>query len=74
MTTKKIRGHKRRWKDMDHWVKTHKNLDVDYVQNSQREYAKISVHPWSGISFLNSQIPVPKKKAFGLDRNTLNFF
>jgi hypothetical protein len=59
MRTKKIRGHRRRWKEIDSWVESHKNLDLDYLQNRQRNYAKIRVHPWSGISMLNSEIPVP---------------
>lgn len=60
MKTKKIRGHKRRWNDIDHWVETHKNLDLDYLKKYQRDYAKIRVHPWSGISLTNSQTPEPK--------------
>lgn len=59
MRTKKIRGHKRRWKDIDPWLKTYKNLDLDYLKEYQRDYAKIRVHPWSGISLTNSQIPEP---------------
>jgi len=59
--SKKIRGHKRRWKDIDHWVETHKNLDLDYLKEYQRDYAKIRVHPWSGISLTNSQTPEPSR-------------
>jgi hypothetical protein len=58
--TKKIRGHRRRWNDIDQWVTTHKNLDLDYLKEYQRDYAKIRVHPWSGISLTNSQTPEPK--------------
>ena len=61
MKTKKIRGHKRRWKDIDQWVETHKNLDLDYLKEYQRDYAKIRVHPWSEISLTNSQTPEPKR-------------
>lgn len=60
MKTKKIRGHKRRWNDINQWVETHKNLDLDYLKESQRDYSKIRVHPWSGISLTNSQTPEPK--------------
>lgn len=60
MKTKKIRGHKRRWNDIDRWVETHKNLNLDYLKKYQRDYAKIRVHPWSGIPLTNSQIPEPK--------------
>lgn len=62
MKTKKIRGHKRRWKDIDRWVETHKNLDLDYLKEYQRDYAKIRVHPWSGISGTNSQTPEPTRQ------------
>lgn len=60
MKTKKIRGHKRRWNDIDQWVETHKNLDLNYLKEYKRDYAKIRVHPWSGISLTNSQTPSPK--------------
>ena len=60
MITKKIRGHKRRWNDIDQWVESHKNLNLDYLKKYQRDYAKIRVHPWSGISLTNSQTPEPK--------------
>lgn len=62
MKTKKIRGHKRRWNDIDHWVETYKNLNLDYLKEYQRDYAKIRVHPWSGISLTNSQTPEPKRR------------
>ncbi len=60
MKTKKIRGHKRRWHDIDQWVEYHKNLSLDYLKEYQRDYAKIRAHPWSGISLTNSQTPEPK--------------
>lgn len=59
MNTKKIRGHKRIWKDIDQWIETHKNLDLDYVKEYQRDYAKIRIRPWSEISLTNSQTPEP---------------
>jgi len=59
--TKKIRGQKRRWKEIDHWVQSSKNLDLDYLKASHRDYAKIRVHPWSGISIATSQIPEPTR-------------
>jgi len=60
MKTKKIRGHKRKWKDIEKWISYTKNLDLDYLKQYQRDYAKIRVHPWSEISVTNSQIPEPK--------------
>lgn len=58
MKIKKIRGQRRRWKDINNWVESHKVLDLDYLESSHREYAKINVHPWSGISMLNSEFLV----------------
>ncbi|MFA8435423.1 MAG: hypothetical protein ACEPOZ_12965 [Marinifilaceae bacterium] len=60
MRSKKIRGHRRRWKDIDEWVLAHKALDMDYLRDYERDYAKIRVYPWSGISVTNSCIPEPK--------------
>ena len=53
---KKIRGQKRLLKDVDEWIERNKKLNLD----SQRDYAKIWIHPWSGISVLNSEIPEPR--------------
>lgn len=58
--TKKIRGQRRRWKKVDQWIEVHKNLDLEYLKQCRRHYAKIRVHPWSGISVTNSHIPEPK--------------
>ena len=62
MKTKKVRGHRRRWSDIDRWVETHKNLNLEYLKEYQRDYAKIRVHPWSGISLTNSQTPEPTRQ------------
>jgi len=59
MKTKKIRGHKRRWKDIDQWISNYKNLDVDDLKAYSRDYAKIRTHPWSGLAVTNSIIPQP---------------
>lgn len=57
---RKIRGHRRRWKDIDDWVDRNKNLDLEYLKSRERDYAKIRVHPWSGISITESEIAQPK--------------
>ncbi len=62
MKTKKIRGHKRRWKHIDYWVEAHRHLDLDALKAAQRDYSKIRVHPWSGFSMTNSQTPEPNGK------------
>lgn len=57
MRTKKIRGHKRIWKDIERWRTVHSPMDAGFVD---RKYVKIWVHPYSGISLLGSKIPEPK--------------
>lgn len=59
---KKIRGHKRIWKNIDYWVENSKKLDINYLKENQREYVKVWVHPYSGISVLNSEFSPPKGK------------
>ncbi|MBI3259829.1 MAG: hypothetical protein HYZ54_10200 [Ignavibacteriae bacterium] len=64
MRTKKIRGHFRRFKNIEKWRIEHISLDIsDYVVNQYDcYYAKIRIHPWSGLSLTNSSIPEPKRK------------
>jgi len=61
---KKIRGHNRRYKQIDNWRLDNLSLDLtDYLLNHRdRYYAKIRVHPWSGISLTNSVLPEPTGK------------
>ena len=64
MRQKKIRGHNRRHKQIDNWLLNHLSLDLtDYLLNERdRYYAKIRVHPWSGLSLTNSVTPQPTGK------------
>jgi hypothetical protein len=61
---KKIRGHNRRHKQIDNWRLDNLSLDLtDYLLNERdRYYAKIRVHPWSGFSLTNSVTPQPTGK------------
>ena len=64
MRIRKIRGHNRRFKHIESWRLYNLSLDLnDYLTNHHCYYAKIRVHPWSGISLINSLIPEPKGKA-----------
>lgn len=56
---RKSRGHRKKWKDIEHWIERSKPLDLNYLQSHEREYVKIWVHPWSGISITNSEIAEP---------------
>ena len=64
MRQKKIRGHNRRHKQIGIWRLDNLSLDLnDYLLNERdRYYAKIRVHPWSGISLTNSVTPEPTGK------------
>lgn len=64
MRQKKIRGHNRRHKQIDNWRLENLSLDLtDYLlYERDRYYAKIRVHPWSGLSLTNSITPQPTGK------------
>ena len=64
MRQKKIRGHKRRWKEIENWRLDNIDLNLtDYLMNERdRYYAKIRIHPWSGLSLTNSLTPNPTRK------------
>lgn len=62
MRYKKIRGHKQIWKDIDDWVENNKVLDIEYLQQRQREYIKVWIAPFGNISVLNSEFSPPKYK------------
>ncbi|WP_104734373.1 hypothetical protein [Hanstruepera ponticola] len=60
MKTKKIRGHNRIWKDIEKWKNANLKLDLENLKHRERDYVKIWVHPFSGISLTNSQNPEPR--------------
>jgi len=64
MRQKKIRGHNRIWNEIENWRLDNLDLNLtDYLLNERdRYYARISVHPWSGPSLTNSVIPQPTGK------------
>tara|TARA_R110000787_G_scaffold283365_1_gene396061 strand:+ start:8467 stop:9096 length:630 start_codon:yes stop_codon:yes gene_type:complete len=59
---KKIRGHNRILKDIDVWIENNNTLDLEYLQQRQREYVKVWVAPFNNISILNSEFAVPRGK------------
>ena len=60
MKTKKTRGHKRIWNDIEKWKNANLNLDVDKLRQYEKNYVKIWIHPFSSISLTNSIYPEPK--------------
>ena len=60
MKTKKIRGHNRIWNNIEKWKKANLKLDLENLKNCEKDYAKILIHPFSGISLTNSRNLEPK--------------
>lgn len=59
MRNKKIRGHRRRWKDIQTWVDSSSNIDIDHLFSTQRNYVKVYVYPFNGINLENSRVSEP---------------
>lgn len=59
MRLKKVRGHRRIWREIEAWKHASKALDIELLQQRERDYVKIWVHPFSSISMLNSAYPEP---------------
>ncbi|GLB47794.1 hypothetical protein [Neptunitalea lumnitzerae] len=59
MRYRKIRGHRKKWKRIDDWVESNKDLDINYLKTVQRSYCKIWVAPWYSIPITNSAVPQP---------------
>lgn len=57
---KKVRGHKRRWKQIHLWVEQNRRLTPWILEEYGRDHIDIVVHPWCDISITNSKIPEPK--------------
>ena len=62
MRTKKIRGHHRIWRGIERWKAFNLNLDIENLKQSERDYVKIWVSPFSRISITNSTYPEPTGK------------
>ncbi|GLB53019.1 hypothetical protein NBRC110019_20590 [Neptunitalea chrysea] len=59
MIKKKIRGQKRRWKDIDNWVEYNRKIDMDYLNSAGHTYAKMYLYPWYSLQ-IDPSIPNPK--------------
>lgn len=59
MRVRKLRGHKRRWKNIEKWRKNSFSFEGDYFKEYQRDYKEILIHPWCDIDFTESHIPQP---------------
>lgn len=63
MGTKKLRGHNRIFKDIEKWKNDSLNLDLEQLQQYQRNYEKVWVRPFGDLSITGAAIPKPKRKA-----------
>lgn len=71
MRQRKIRGHNRRQKQIENWRKYSLTLDIENLIKYKKDYVKIWVHPWSGLSMKNSFYPEPNGKTKSLIVNAL---
>ena len=63
MRHKKIRGHKRRLKQIEHWQQRHCSTSVEQIVSKYHDhYARIRIYPWNGFTQGNSKTPEPKGK------------
>lgn len=63
MKIKKLRGHSRIFKNIESWKNESLNLDLEQLQQYQRNYEKVWVRPFGEISITGAAIPKPKRKA-----------
>ena len=56
---KKIRGEKKRLRDIENWVVTNKNLDLAYLKERHRDYVKFWVNPFYRLNLTNSRYMKP---------------
>ena len=62
MKQQKIRGQKRRHRQIEEWRLENLNLRFDLIEKYKGDHIDIVVHPWCDISIINSKIPEPKGK------------
>ena len=56
---KKIRGQKKRLRDIQTWIENNKTLDLDYLTEYHRDYVKFWVNPFSRLNLTNSRYMKP---------------
>jgi len=60
---KKIRGLKRKVANIQNWISSYLELNINHLTEHKYEYAKVYVDPWDNLTLTDSQIPEPKGKA-----------
>lgn len=62
MRNRKIRGHKRRQRQIQSWINENKEFRLDILTDYNKDYIDIIIHPWCDISMVNSTYPEPTNK------------
>jgi hypothetical protein len=68
---RKIRGHKRRQKQVEQWRLDNLQLKIDILEQFKKDHIDIVVHPWCDFSIINSGFASPKSKTKQLIINAL---
>ncbi len=71
MNSKKIRGLKRRQKELNKWIELNSNLDVNRLKKYQYDYAKVKFGPWENL-FKTEEFPTDYRNQ--LFSSLLNFY
>ncbi len=71
MRKQKIRGHRRRQKQIEKWRLENLEFRFDLLEGYKKDHIDIVVHPWCDISIINSTFPEPKGKTKKLMINAL---
>ena len=59
---KKIRGNKRRIKQIENWRINNLEIDLDYFEKSNRDYVKFRIFAWNPVAMSIHNFPNPKGK------------
>jgi hypothetical protein len=57
---KKIRGYKRRLRQIENWRLNNLQLNLDYLKKNQRDYVKFRIYPWNPVAMSINHIPFPR--------------
>ncbi len=58
----KIRGHRKKQKQIQKWIDIESKLNFEFLDKYKYCYSDIYIHPWCDISLINSEFPEPKGK------------
>lgn len=60
MKKRKVRGHRRRQRQILEWMRNHEVPNLDHLEKYGYDYVKIRIRPWSDFILINSCFPEPK--------------